>query len=108
DLGHIGREAPLCSEFGIGHDAVALDQGVAKQAGGNFLHVGHGEAALEQVLHRVVDTVTVGEGTSGQIGYRLAGGTADVVGNAGTEADFHGKIEASGKGPVNAPFLNDR
>lgn len=109
--GHPGcnrRESPPGDELRGCQDRVALDQGVAEEAGGNFFHITRQECALQQVLDRVVNTIAIGKGATGQIGNCFAGSAPDIVGDTGAKADLHSKIETGGQGAVDAPGLDDR
>ncbi len=86
----------------------ALNQAVGKKAGGDPLGRGGIDRSLEQILHRGVDPLAGGEGAAGQILDRLAGGAADVVGDAGAVTDLDEDVEIAGQRAIDGHVLDHR
>src|SRR6185369_7077355 len=107
-LGHIRRKPALSGELVCRKYCIALDQGVAEEAGGDFFDVVPGQGAGQQVLDRIVDPFRSNEFPAGQVFDRFPGGSAGVVRDPGPEAYFDGKVEIPGERGVYAAGLDDR
>ena len=57
---YVRRKTAMSGKISKGKDAVALNQGVAEETGGNLFHVSHGKAPIHQILHRIIYTVAIG------------------------------------------------
>src|SRR6185369_5601423 len=104
----ISRESALCGELVCRKHRIALDEGVAEQAGGYLFDLVLRQGAGDQVLDRIVDPFRRGAFPAGQVFDRFPGRPAGIVRDAGPETDLDGKVEIPRKRGIHAEGLDDR